>query len=55
MACGYSQISGVDYTADYATVINDITWRLILIVILLNNYDGKLIDIEVAFLHGDLE
>ena len=51
VACGYSQISGVDYTADYAPVINDITWRLILIVILLNNYDGKILDTEIAFLY----
>ena len=52
---GYSQIAGVYYTDNYAQVINYFTWRVILILMLLNNYDGKLIDIEVAFLHGDLE
>ena len=55
VACGYIQISGVDYTANYAPVINDVTWRVILIVMLLKKYDGKVIDIEVAFLHGNLE
>ena len=53
--CGYNQISGVDYTANYAPVINDVTWRVLLIVMLLKKYDVKLIDIKVAFLHGDLE
>ena len=55
VACGYSQISGVDYTESYAPVINDVTWRVLLIVMLLKNYDGKFLDIEVAFLHGDLK
>ena len=55
MDCGYSQIASVDYTAKYAPVINDVTWRVLLIVMLLKKYDGKLLDIEVPFLYGDLE
>ena len=55
VACVYSQISGVDYTVNYEPVINDVTWCVILIVMLLNNYDGKLLGVEVAFLHGGLE
>ena len=55
MACGYSQIDGEDYTENYTPVINDITWRVLLIVMLLKKYDGKIINIEVAFLHGKLE
>ena len=55
VACGYSQISGIYYTENYAPVINDVTWCESLIVILLNKYDGELLDIEVVFLHGDLE
>ena len=55
MACGYSQIAGADYTVNYATVINDVTCRVLLIIMLLKNCDGKIIDIEVAFLHGNLE
>ena len=35
VACGYSQISGVDNTANYAQVINDVTCRVLLIVMLL--------------------
>ena len=44
---GYSQIAGVDYMSNYAPVINDVTWRVLLIVVLLKKYDGKIIDIEV--------
>ena len=55
VACVYSQIYGVDYTVNYEPVINDVTWCVILIVMLLNNYDGKLFYIELVFFHGDLE
>ena len=55
MACGYSQIAGVDYTEKYASVINDVTWRVLLILMLLNKYDGKLLEIEIEILHGELE
>ena len=55
MACGYSQIAGVDYTANYAPVINDVTWCVLLILMLLNKCDEIIIGIEVAFLHGNLE
>ena len=39
VACGYSQISGVDYTENYAPVINDVTWCVLLILMLLKKYD----------------
>ena len=55
VACGYSQIDGVHYTENYVPVINDVTWPVLLIVILLKKYDGKLIGIKVEFLNGDLE
>ena len=55
VACGYSQIAGVAYTANYAPFINDVTWRVLLILMLLKNYDGDVLGIEVAFLHGNLE
>ena len=55
MACSYSQISGVDYTSNYAPVINDVTWRVLFILILIKKYYGILIGIGVTFLHGDLE
>ena len=37
VACGYIQVKSVDYTANYATVFNDVTWCLLLIIMLLKN------------------
>ena len=55
VACGYSQIPGVDFVESYAPVINDITWRILLIAKLMRNYSAKIVDVETAFLHGELD
>ena len=55
VACGYSQIPGVDFQHSYAPTINDVSWRILIIAMLLFNYDAKIVDVETAFLHGDLE
>ena len=55
VACGYSQIPGVDFQESYAPVINDVTFRILLVTMLTWNLIGKVIDIETAFLHGDLK
>eukprot|EP00980_Cylindrotheca_fusiformis_P022827 scaffold9817_cov44-Cylindrotheca_fusiformis.AAC.1 len=51
----FVRIPGVDFQNSFAPTINDITWRLLLILLLVNNYDAKIIDVETAFLLGDLD
>jgi Reverse transcriptase (RNA-dependent DNA polymerase) len=55
VACGYSQIPGVDFLDSYSPVINDPTFRLILLLQLIFGLRSCLLDIEVAFLHGELD
>ena len=55
VARGYSQVPGVDFSENYAPVVNDITMRLTLVLKMTNNWTGEIIDIETAFLYGDLE
>ena len=55
VTCGYSQIPGVDFSEAYAPVIHDVTWRILLIIYLNRKYEAKIIDIETAFLYGELE
>ena len=55
VACGYSQVPGVDFTESYAPVINDVTWRILLVAKMVLGLNAKIIDVETAFLHGDLE
>jgi Reverse transcriptase (RNA-dependent DNA polymerase) len=51
VACGYSYIPGVDFTEAYSPVINDVMFRTQLIFGLC----AWLLDVQVAFLHGDLD
>ena len=51
MVC--SQIPGVDFTDNYSPVVNDVTFRVVVARMLIQNLKGK--DIDNAFLNGDLE
>jgi len=55
VACGYSQVPGVDYTENYVPVINDVAWHVLLIAMLVWNLNAIIIDVESAFLYGDLD
>jgi hypothetical protein len=57
VACGYSQIPGpgVDYSANYSLVINDITFRMLLLTMIYFGLSEMIVDVETAFLYGDLE
>ena len=47
-------IPGVDFTDVYSPVVNAVTIRIMLTAELVWKLQSKLIDVEVAFLHGDL-
>jgi Reverse transcriptase (RNA-dependent DNA polymerase) len=54
VALGYSQILGVDFSKNYTPVINDITMRTMLVLKMANSWANKTIDVETAFLYGNL-
>ena len=55
VACGYSQIPGVDFSeVPYSPVINDVTYRIMIMMSVLFGYSNVIIDVETAFLHGEL-
>ena len=55
VACGYSQVPGVDFTESYAPVINDVCWRILIVIMMVMKLESSIIDVETAFLFGDLE
>ena len=55
VACGYSQIPGLDYELSYSPVVSDETIRILLVVGMVLGYIAKLVDVSTAFLHGDLK
>ena len=55
VACGYSQIPGVDFQNTFAPTISDVSWRILIIAMILFDLDAKIVDVETAFLHGELD
>jgi hypothetical protein len=57
VACGYSQIPGIDHDEVYAPgpVVNDVTYHIVLLCMLIWKLIGEIVDVETAFLHGELD
>ena len=45
----------MDFTNNYSPVVNDVTFRVVVARMLIENLKGKVVDIDNAFLNGDLE
>jgi hypothetical protein len=55
VACGYSQVPGVDFSESFDPVVNDITFQILLVAMVAWGLKARIIDVETAFLHGELE
>ena len=55
VALGYSQVPGIDFLNNYLPVVNDTSFRILLVLIKKNNLDAWSLDVETAFLNGELE
>ena len=49
------KIPGVDYTESHSPVVNDVTIRIILVLVLMYDWVCESIDVETAFLYGVLK
>lgn len=54
VACGYSQVAGVDFEEIYNPVANDVTFRMLIILKMIWGLDVKLFDVGTAFLNSTL-
>jgi Reverse transcriptase (RNA-dependent DNA polymerase) len=54
VAFGYSQIPGIDFNESFAPVINDVSFRVMLIAKLMGGLQASIVNVETEFLHGDL-
>ena len=55
VALGYSQIPVVDYTDNFAPVAHDVSFRIALARMMVEKLDSLVMDVETAFLYGDIE
>ena len=54
-ALGYSQIPGLDYTHITAPLAHDVSFRIALGRMMVEKLDTLVMDVETAFLYGDIE
>ena len=52
---GYSQIPGVDYTGNFTPVAHDVSFRIALARIIVEELDSLVMDVETAFLYGEID
>ena len=55
VALGYSQVPGIDFTENFAPMVNDVTFRIVQARMMVENLDSMLMDVEVGFLYGELD
>ena len=55
VALGYSQIPGIDYTDYFAQVTHDVSCRIALARMMVEKLDSLVMDVEIAFLYGEIE
>ena len=55
LALGYSQVPGVDFTDSFAPVVHDVTFRVALTRMMVEDLNCMLMDVETAFLYGEIE
>ena len=55
VALGYSQIPGVDYTDNFAPVAHDVSFRIVLARMMVEKLDSLVMDVETAFLYGEID
>ena len=53
--CGHSQVPGVNFSKNYSPVVNDIAFCTLLLMMIHFVYSAKIVNVETAFLYGDLE
>ena len=51
----YSQIPGIDYTENLAPMAHDISFRIALARMMVEKLHSLVMDVETAFLYGDIE
>jgi hypothetical protein len=54
-ALGYTQIPGKDFIETSSPVVDDMTVRAVIVHMIANGWDSKVIDVTTAFLHEQME
>lgn len=54
-ALGYMQVSGLDYSDIHSPVLHEVTFRIMLVYKIINNFKMKRVDVTTAFLESKIK
>ena len=55
VAQGFSQMPGIDYEETYYPIIDTITFRFLMSLVVNENLEMRLVDVVTAYLYGSLD
>ena len=55
VVCCYSQLPGVDFSKNYSLVVDDITFFILLLMVIHFRFVTKIVDVETPFQYRDLQ
>jgi hypothetical protein len=55
VAQDFSQRPGIDYEETYAPVMNAITFKFLISLVITENFDMHLMDVVIAYIYGSLD
>ena len=55
VALGYSQISGINHGDNFSPVITEVTFRVAMVMMLMNDRSSEIVDVETSFRYRDLD
>ena len=55
VTCGYNLIVGVDFFENYLLFVNDITFRVLLLIMIHFICAAKVVDVKTAFLYWEIK
>ena len=55
VAKGFGQIPGLDFMDNFSPVVNDVAFQVLIIQMIIEQWDAKIVDIDNAFLNKEIE
>ena len=53
-AIGYTQVAGVDFQDNFVLVVNNVTFRIEIVLMIAYGWDADIVDIKTAFLYRNI-
>ena len=55
VSCGFSQVPGVNFSKNYSPVADNVTFHILLLMVIHFGFLTKIVNVDTAFLYGDIQ